>query len=323
MKKSLLFLTLMAGICSNPALAHNHDNAEYMKMRQAQFIDRYDSDRDSKVSSVEFEQARRERFDITDENKNGTVSEEEYVYEWEDRLDARLSKDRASTVFQTSRRFAALDENGDLTVSWLEHNASGERMYDRQDTDKNGEINAADTEREYKSTEPVRVLTTEQKSLRQEILADRANRVVRMPSTHTREGMLSKYDLDHDSVITREEFDASRQNAFKLTDANNNGSLDEEEYVLEFEDRLDAQIARTRADSVKQAGRRFKALDKNEDELMTFAEYQNSGHSMFKRWDAGADGYVSVTDSLPKPRVPTAEQIAATDDNSPDKAVTN
>ena len=68
MQRLLLSVAVLTTSCASLAFAHHHETAQYMKMRQAQFIDRYDADDDDRVSSVEFEQARRGRFDLTDED---------------------------------------------------------------------------------------------------------------------------------------------------------------------------------------------------------------------------------------------------------------
>lgn len=308
MQRLLLSVAVLTTSCASLAFAHHHETAQYMKMRQAQFIDRYDADDDDRVSSVEFEQARRGRFDLTDEDESGKVSSEEYVYEWEDRLDLGLARDRKLAVTQTFRRFAALDENDDAGVTWSEYDASGRRMFSAHDSDKNDEINGADTKRDNIMYNPRKTLTEDQQEAEQARLIRRANRMLRMPSTHTLKGMLTKYDSDGDEVLSWREFNLARKEDFARSDVDQNGSVDEEEYVIEFEDRLDARISETRAGSVKQARRRFKALDDDADGAMTFAEYQKSGHGMFKRWDSGDDGYVSRDDALPKPREQRAEQ---------------
>ena len=81
--------------------------------RRMNFIADHDHDGDGRVSSIEFEQSRRDRFDATDSNTDGTVDEQEYVYEWEDRLDAQLEIDRSGRAKQTYVRFAAMDKDDD------------------------------------------------------------------------------------------------------------------------------------------------------------------------------------------------------------------
>ncbi|MEM7003710.1 MAG: hypothetical protein AAF529_23195 [Pseudomonadota bacterium] len=294
------------------AVAHEHTTPEFMQMRQVQFIDRYDADTDGRVSSVEFEQARRDRFDITDEDGNGWVSQEEYVYEWEDRLDTQMAKDRAGQVKQTVVRFGALDRDDDEQMSWAEYQGSGERMFSRRDTNADGVLNEDDPEPERRRQREQAGTEAEREAQQRQRLLARANRMLRMPSTHNLEGLMTRYDTNEDANITRAEFDAIRKIDFERTDDDGSGWVSEDEYVAEYEDRLDTQIAASRAESVKQAGRRFEALDTDENAQMTFAEYQVSGHRMFSRWDTGADGYVSFADTIPE-----FQELVAQSDDSP------
>ncbi|MEM7098705.1 MAG: hypothetical protein AAF541_10645 [Pseudomonadota bacterium] len=287
-------------VLASASVAHEHTTPGYMEMRQLQFIDRYDADGDERVSSVEFEQARRDRFDITDEDENGWVSRDEYVYEWEDRMDAQLETDREGQVKQTRVRFGAMDRDDDEQMSWEEYARSGDRMFTRHDVNEDGFVNADDPEPENTWANRRTEDTAEAKARRKSRMLAWGNRVLRMPTTHNREGIMTRYDADGDGNISREQFDTARRADFDRTDEDGNGSLSEDEYVLEYEDRVDTQMAVTREESVKQAGRRFEALDDDADQKMTFAEYQDSGHGMFARWDTSADGYVSVVDTIPE-----------------------
>ncbi|MEM7217295.1 MAG: hypothetical protein AAF515_02950 [Pseudomonadota bacterium] len=302
-----LTTAICALCCTAGAVAGDQDDFwsdSYREVRRVQFIDRYDRDADGRVSSIEFEQARRDRFDITDEDASGTVSREEYVYEWEDRLDAQMIKDRASEVKQTQVRFGALDRNDDERMTWREYQASGKRMFKAHDGNRDGKIDAEEPNRPRERARTARKIDPEQMKAWQ--LA-RVNRMLRMPSTHRRSGVMVRYDTDGDELVTRKEFNAQRRSDFDRTDADGNGWLSADEYLAEYEDRLDAEIEIQRRESVEQAGRRFAALDDDEDAAMTFAEYQDSGHSMFARHDASGDGYVTTSDPLPAP--PT--QVAA------------
>ena len=58
------------------------------------FIQRYDQNDDAQVTADEFEQARRARYDLTDENGNGLVDVDEYVQEYAARLDKKIEKMR-------------------------------------------------------------------------------------------------------------------------------------------------------------------------------------------------------------------------------------
>ncbi|MEM6708912.1 MAG: hypothetical protein AAF648_09020 [Pseudomonadota bacterium] len=298
-------LVCVSLLAAGPALAASDDRSNWRtEARRFAFIDRYDADDDGRVSSVEFEAARRARFDLTDENQDGWVSEDEYVYEWEDRLDAGMARDRAAEIRQTRVRFDALDRSDDKQLTQKEFNRSGKRMFTGWDTDKNGVITAEEPPREQRRR---RQETAEDPEARRARMIGWATRMYRPTSTHSLEGMIEKYDTDGDGTVTRLEFDTARQTEFSASDEDGNGWLSEEEYVLAYEDRLDTDMQRFRVGSVKQAGRRFDALDDNDDAEMSFAEYQQSGHRMFARWDRSEDGFVSADDPNPIPR----EQLAA------------
>ena len=267
--------------------------SEAASHRKIVYIDQYDQNFDGRVSSIEFEMARRSRFDITDANHNGVVDTEEYVFEWEDRLDAQLAHDRREQIDQTATRFDSLDDDKNELISRAEIDASGEWSVARFDSNEDGFINDLDVD-------PMagRAQQSRDDMSREQILVDQ-KRMLEMPSTHSKEGTIVQYDRDGDEVVTHEEFMLGRTDYFQAMDANGNGTITEQEYLYEFEDRVDAAISRFRKESIEQAYVRFGALDADENDIMTFEEYQKSGHRSFKRWDTDNDGYVSLEEADP------------------------
>ena len=75
------------------------------------FINQYDTNQDWQLSINEFDDARKARFNATDENNDGFVDESEYVFEYKNRMDSQLTKDRQGQIKQTIIRFNALDKN--------------------------------------------------------------------------------------------------------------------------------------------------------------------------------------------------------------------
>lgn len=294
--------TLIAAaiLCALPLLA---DAASHRKIV---YIDQYDQDLDGRVSSAEFELARRARFDITDTNRNGSVDAEEYVFEWEDRLDAQLAVDRKEQVKQTATRFASLDEDGNARITREEFDVSGTRSFSRFDSNQDGVIDTDDTD----SMED-EVAASEREMTREQILANQ-QRMLEMPSTHSKAGTITQYDGDADEAVALAEFKAGRDANWNAMDENGDGGVSEDEYTAEFENRLDAQIAGSRKQSVEQANVRFGVLDADEDKVMTFREYQDSGHRTFARWDTDGDGYVTLEEAEPVPDEEIArEQVSA------------
>ena len=83
---------------------------------------------------------------------------------------------------------------------------------------------------------------------------------------------------------------------FDRTDENGDGKLNLEEYVLEFGNRLDEKIEKTREKKLKRAKKRFGVMDKDENGGISFEEYQVSGQKKFSRHDTNGDGVVSESD---------------------------
>jgi hypothetical protein len=124
---------------------------------------------------------------------------------------------------------------------------------------------------------------------------------------HEGSAFIHDYDTDHDGRVTRQEFDAVRAARFKATDANGDGWLSEEEYVAEYQARLEAQLAASdkseekkaeeRQRQIRQAHVRFSVLDANKDGKIQQAEYDASGARAFAEQDDDKDGVVTAADA--------------------------
>ena len=276
-----ILLVLLTGAGS--ALAASHYKDEYIRQ--------YDQNGDALLSLAEFNAARRARFDATDTNDDDVVSADEYAYEWEDRLDVMIEKERAGRVKQAHRRFDSLDANDDGIIAADEFNASGDRIFTSFDHNDDALIDAADAEIEQAQANA---------DGKAETRRERRRSFVRMPSSHSRSGFFEMYDTDADETVSRSEFDVQRRAAYRFMDYDRNSRVDEDEYVAEYEDRLDNAIERSRRGQVRQAYVRFDSLDADDDGKMTFEEYQQSGHRSFARWDTNKDEIVSADDPMPE-----------------------
>ena len=253
---------------------------------KASFIQDYDLNKDGTVSQAEFAEVRQQRYSAMDENKDGQVSVDEYVNEYAGRLDKKLDTERTGQIKQTLVRIEALDKNKSKTIGKDEYRASGDKAFAYIDTNKDGVISKADPlpERESKPDAKPTV---------------RARPALVMPTTHSVAGMLDMYDQNGDGQVDKVEYQKQRDAAFARTDLDKNGELSSDEYLNEFVDRLDRQIAKTRTAQLKQAAVRFKALDKDSDQHISSAEFNASGERMFKRWDTDADQQVTMAEALP------------------------
>lgn len=292
--KTLILNVLLLLVCSS-SIAASHNKLLY--------LNEYDLDGNGEVNQSEFEQGRKQRFDATDENHNGLVDENEYVFEYQNRMDKQLSEDRFERVKQAVARFKSLDKSDNQHIEWQEYQASGERNFKQFDTHQDSIVNHLDRKPENSSD----VVNTTDKTPQQiegakNRLLQQAKRLLHMPTTHTSSGFFKKYDVDENASITKAEFDKVRLADFTRIDEDKNGWLSEQEYLFEYENRLDQEIARTRKGAIKQTHVRFNILDDDKNAQMTFAEYQLSGHRSFKRWDTNEDGIVSMLDPMPKER---------------------
>jgi len=256
------------------------------------FIAQHDGDGDGRLSWAEFDAFRRQRFDATDANHDGSVDVEEYVREFETRSRQAREQAREEQIAQTGRRFDALDADRDGRVSRTEFDASGERVFvegqqalakENAELAKSGD---AATERAAR--------------------AERRRGRMALPSAHTGDGFLALYDGNDDGQVERAEFDRARAAQFTRTDANRDDTLDREEYLAEFRQRLDRHYATLGGGSDKQTRVRFAALDTDKDGRMTFAEYQVSGRRSFDAADRNRDGVVDVADAALPPPAPPA-----------------
>lgn len=272
------------------------------------FINQYDGNQDWTLSINEFDQAREARFNKTDENNDGTVDESEYVFEYKNRMDNQLNKDRQGQVKQTVIRFNALDKNDNNRIDLNEYEGSGNRTFTYFDTNKDGVIDKNDPKPTRKKKKSPKQLSAKEKQLKQIKRLPYAKSILRMPTTHSFDGLLTKYDANDNSIITPQEIAVVRKQIWDLADDNNDGWISEQEYLFEFEDRMDAQIAKTRKSAITQTYVRFNILDKNDNKKMTLEEYQASGHRSFNRFDTDNNAIVTLAEAMPAPRKKAKEK---------------
>lgn len=125
----------------NPAGGHGH----------AAFMGSYDVNRDGVVTREEYDTLRKQRYVLADTNKDGWLSEAEYVAEFEERLKQQyaaqgrqVDEGYQQMMKQAHVRFNILDKNKDGRLSVEEENDVAERTFKTGDVNLDGVVNAAD-----------------------------------------------------------------------------------------------------------------------------------------------------------------------------------
>ncbi|GGZ37528.1 hypothetical protein [Asticcacaulis endophyticus] len=119
------------------------------------FIEEQDTNKDGQVTLAEFDVERADHFKRMDANGDASLTEAEYVGEYEARLnkqlesvtDAEKKKEQYQRQMRQAKvRFGVLDTNKDAAMTFEEYQVSGHAMFNRHDADKSGIITAKDVE---------------------------------------------------------------------------------------------------------------------------------------------------------------------------------
>jgi Ca2+-binding EF-hand superfamily protein len=306
----LLSTPLQAQTAVTDNAARSHQSTQQAKV---DFIADFDQNGDGSVSYSEFFQSRQQRLAAMDIHGNAQITAAGYQAEYADRLDQRLALDRSGQLKQTEVRFASVDTNKDGRMTLAEYQASGQRAFDFIDQNKDGVISKADPAPQARRQQAGNVANS-QAAAQPQI---RRRPALVMPTTHSADGMLAMYDQNADGIVSPAEYQQRRAAVFQHTDSDQNGELSPAEYMNEFTDRVDQQITKTRDAQLKQALVRFKALDKDENGVLSAPEYHQSGQRMFARWDTDHNRQVTLAEALPAAQQQTAaaqqRPAAATD----------
>jgi len=115
----------------------------------AAFMGSYDVDRDGVVTRDEYDTVRKQRFIAADVNRDGWLSEEEYVAEYEGRLKqqyaGRAQDERyAGSIKQAHVRFKILDTDKDGQLTVEEDIAIADKTFRQNDKNGDGKVDQAD-----------------------------------------------------------------------------------------------------------------------------------------------------------------------------------
>lgn len=139
-----LALTLDGGLALAQAAGPGHGKQT--------FVTENDGNGDGRVTAEEFAAARARKYATFDLDGDGKVNEADYVGEFSARF-GKAGKTPASVpagqLKQAHVRFGVLDTDTDGSLTLAEFHASGERMFERLDSNGDGVVDAADTARSF------------------------------------------------------------------------------------------------------------------------------------------------------------------------------
>lgn len=115
----------------------------------AAFMGSYDTDRDGVVTREEYDTVRKQRFMAADVNRDGWLSEAEYVAEYEGRLKqqyaGRAPDERyAGSIKQAHVRFNILDTDRDGQLTVNQDSAIANKTFQQNDKNGDGKVDQAD-----------------------------------------------------------------------------------------------------------------------------------------------------------------------------------
>jgi hypothetical protein len=235
-----------------------------------------------------------------DVNNNGLVDETEYLDYFAAGLERKISAERKDQLMQTETRFDAIDTSKDGQITWDEYWASGQRTFIHFAKSAAGVVSHSAKDKAWdaapETAQRDASLASQQKSLADIVRPS----VIKMPSSHSLAGFIDINDIDGDQQVTADEFQQIRRTIFAATDTDKNGWVAQEEYILDFTERLDRQAKQVRSGQMKQASVRYNVLNTNKDAGISLAEFTVSGERIFFGWDLNDDGLVSQKDPLPR-----------------------
>lgn len=297
MKKTTLALFSTCFMLSATA-ATDIENEKYRWLAQ------YDSNQDYSIDVEEVYSTRSELFKKADKNQDNLISASEHQQFFAASLQEKIDYDRKQSIKQTHVRFNAMDKDDNNLMSHDEYMATAKRSFNFYDTDKSGIITLEDKKPTFTSSKKSTLTDVEKAERKRKRQMRNATRVVRMPTTHSKAGMLAKYDINNDQKITWDEYQQKRNADFARADENGNNELTNDEYVAEFEDRLDTQIAKIKTTELTKNTPLFTSLDKNTDQQISIAEFQLNALVNFTYFDTDNNGQVSFEEAVNEQMLP-------------------
>lgn len=256
-----LAVALIAAGLTAPAAAQTPGGGD-ARARAQQLFPLFDADDDETITRTEFTAVRETLFGPIDRNDDGVLGRDEFVLRGADPGPTYSAREEQLRTFR-EHQFAALDADGDGRVTREEYEAFGTAQFDGLDTDGDGRLDAG------------------------EFLAFRPGQA----GPGGGSPLFSAMDRNADGVITPDEMDAARTDAFNQLDTDGDGVVVMEEAQVAF-----ARSPETPRETVQidpEVERRFAMLDDDGDGRVTAEEFIAAGRDRFEAADTDDDGRLS------------------------------
>ncbi|MDY7025496.1 MAG: hypothetical protein SVC26_04050 [Pseudomonadota bacterium] len=217
-----------------------------------------------------------------------TLSEDDYA----DQILAAFEKEAdrvvAMNVKQTPVRFGVIDYDQDGFINLGEFQEIGLKSFDTYDANHDGIINSGD-EALYKADKEAT-----SKEYREGIKS-----VVNLGSEHSLTGFVQRY-MKKGKPLTQGTYLLEREKHFQRADANEDGVIDVDEYVSEFNVRLEAAREHSQEDFEDYSQDLASVVDSNNDGDIRASEHAAYVTRLFKGFDTNQDGALNKDDAIAK-----------------------
>lgn len=291
--KLLVAFILTAGLFSHHAQSNSKEKLI--------FIDKYDSNGDFAVAERERILLDGSNFDFFDKDNDHKISKDEYLSLSSSLINSQIHSEYQGQIKQTVIRFSSLDDDSNRKITFDEFSMSSKRIFSNFDLDENEIVNATDKEllskQKNQSYDSEKVDDRDEESMKRiSRRVSSAKYLLRMPSTHSLDGFLVQYDNNNSHSVSLKSFSEQRRAIFDTIDTNKNSWLSDEEYIAEYQSRLEARVKTIKDENVPKRSKQFAAYDSNTDNGISRKEFFHHHQTEFIRLDTDNDGFISLDD---------------------------
>jgi Ca2+-binding EF-hand superfamily protein len=315
-KKELLLGAVAASLIFSgiaaPAFAAKHEGKHGKHhARHTAMIERLDTDKDGKVTLVEFKANAANAFKAFDANGDGQVTKDEIKARHAAFKDARKAiraaadtdKDKARETLRAGGAYmlpgagkmfdrADTDKNG--TLSEAEVLAAAETIFQRRDTNKDGAIDVADIRSGGKGKWHGKKSEERAQRMLERVDTDKDGKISQAEMLAYATASFERFDADKNGEVSKAEVDAKREafrdarKAFRAVKATDGEAKDAARQAMR-----DARIDRMGA-------RMFERADTDKNGVLTKAEMETTAAALFKQRDRNGDGFITADEMVMK-----------------------